>query len=89
MRTRYAIALVTDATPASLEYGDYRGLVILDDDTGQNLPDGDGWAHPADLGSARAWIAAQEETDPGRVRITADPGPNVYQQVWIVTIADI
>jgi hypothetical protein len=89
MRMRYAIALVTDATPASLGYGDYRGLVILDDDIGQTLADGDGWAHPADIGSARAWIAAQEETDPGRVRITADPGPDNYQQVWTVTIADL
>jgi hypothetical protein len=47
----YTIALVTDNTPDTLEYGDYRGFVVLDGGTGECLTQADSMAH------ATAWVA--------------------------------
>ena len=84
---KYAIALVTDDTPDYLEYGDYRGLVILDDETGETQSDADGWVHPDSLEEARDWIAAKEHVDRDRVQITEHYPHDVYQQAWDVAIA--
>lgn len=85
--TEYAIVRVTDKTPADLEYGDYRGLAVIDATTGETLTDGDEWVHPATLDAARAWIANREGVNFNAVEAEEDGYPNDwYGQVWDVTI---